>query len=105
MSFGADLVEDPGAGELADIAQALAGEYRARTRGRAVRRAGDLPDQAATDLFGCTSTLVPVKLTEPVPTGQNITTADRSRPRAFDHVGTGRGSHRRRRPLPRGLVA
>ncbi|GGV39080.1 hypothetical protein GCM10010495_65510 [Kitasatospora herbaricolor] len=48
--FGADPVEDPGAGELADTAQALAGEYRASTRGHAIRKAGDLLDQAAAEL-------------------------------------------------------
>lgn len=48
--FGADPVEDPGAGELADTAQALAGEYRASTLGHAVRRAGVLLDQAAAEL-------------------------------------------------------
>ncbi len=48
--FGADPLEDPGAGELADTAQVLAGEYRASTRGPAIHRAGDLLDQAAAEL-------------------------------------------------------
>ncbi|GAB7188559.1 hypothetical protein ATKI12_8390 [Kitasatospora sp. Ki12] len=48
--FGADPVEDPGVGELAHAAQALAGEYRASDRGQAIHRAGDLLDQAATAL-------------------------------------------------------
>ncbi|MFE7529241.1 hypothetical protein ACFU7Y_26490 [Kitasatospora sp. NPDC057542] len=45
--FGAEPVEDPGVGELARAAGALAGEYRASDRGRAVLRAGDLLEQAA----------------------------------------------------------
>ncbi|MFC9330798.1 hypothetical protein [Kitasatospora sp. NPDC057015] len=48
--FGAQPVEDPGVGELADTTQALAGEYRASTRGRAVRQAGELLDAAAGEL-------------------------------------------------------
>ncbi len=44
MFFGAEPVEDPGTAELADTAQALAGGYRASTRGHAVRRADDLLD-------------------------------------------------------------
>lgn len=50
MFFGAEPVEDPGPGELADTTQALAGEYRTSTRGRAVHRAGDLLDAAAGEL-------------------------------------------------------
>ncbi|MFF7993328.1 hypothetical protein ACFZDG_26465 [Kitasatospora xanthocidica] len=48
--FGADRVEDPGVGELACAAQALAGEYRTSDRGHAIHRAGDLLDQAAAAL-------------------------------------------------------
>ncbi|MFE2914051.1 hypothetical protein ACFXI0_25225 [Kitasatospora indigofera] len=48
--MGAEPVEDPGVGELADTTRALAGEYRASTRGRAVRQAGDLLDAAVGEL-------------------------------------------------------
>ncbi|MFE3045117.1 hypothetical protein, partial [Kitasatospora indigofera] len=50
VRMGAEPVEDPGVGELADTTRALAGEYRASTRGRAVRQAGDLLDAAVGEL-------------------------------------------------------
>ena len=48
--FGAQPVDDPGVGELAHTAAVLAGEYRTSHRGPEVRRAGDLLEQAATEL-------------------------------------------------------
>ncbi|MER8188154.1 hypothetical protein [Kitasatospora sp. NPDC094015] len=48
--FGADRVEDPGVGELADTATLLAAEYRASARGHAVRHVGELLDAAAGEL-------------------------------------------------------
>ncbi|MEU1424981.1 hypothetical protein [Kitasatospora sp. NPDC005751] len=48
--FGADPVEDPGVGELADTATLLAVEYQASARGQAVRHVGDLLDAAADEL-------------------------------------------------------
>ncbi|MGW3078113.1 hypothetical protein [Kitasatospora sp. NPDC001132] len=61
--FGAEPVEDPGAGELAAVAEVLAGEYRASDRGYAIHRAGDLLDRAATALHAADrlrGTAVPV---------------------------------------------
>ncbi|MGW1176125.1 hypothetical protein ACWD4P_20705 [Kitasatospora sp. NPDC002543] len=61
--FGAEPVEDPGVGELADAAGALAGEYRAGDRSPSVRHAGDFLDRAAAALHaadGLRGTLVPV---------------------------------------------
>ncbi|MFD0344993.1 hypothetical protein ACFQ0M_00700 [Kitasatospora aburaviensis] len=48
--FGAEPVEDPGVGELARTAEALAADYRSSDRGPAVHRTGDLLEQAATAL-------------------------------------------------------
>ncbi|MCP2314441.1 hypothetical protein [Kitasatospora paracochleata] len=48
--FGAELLEDPGAGELARAARALAREYRASDRGHPVRQVGELLAAAAADL-------------------------------------------------------
>ncbi|MFH9355288.1 hypothetical protein [Kitasatospora sp. NPDC017646] len=48
--FGAEPVEDPGVGELARVAEALAGEYRTGDRGYAIHRTGDLLDWAAAAL-------------------------------------------------------
>ncbi|WP_395292258.1 hypothetical protein ACF9IK_00560 [Kitasatospora hibisci] len=45
--YGADPLDDPGTGELAHTAVALAGEYQASDRGHAVHRAGDLLREAA----------------------------------------------------------
>ncbi|MEU9133739.1 hypothetical protein AB0D08_37580 [Kitasatospora sp. NPDC048540] len=61
--FGADPVEDPGVGELADTAAALAGEYRTSGRGEGVRAAGTLLDEAAAELRAADrfrGTLLPV---------------------------------------------
>ncbi|GAA2753023.1 hypothetical protein [Kitasatospora cinereorecta] len=48
--FGGDPVGDPGIGELADTACALAAQYRGSGRGRAVREAGSLLEEAAAEL-------------------------------------------------------
>ncbi|GAA2840115.1 hypothetical protein GCM10010441_75560 [Kitasatospora paracochleata] len=48
--FGADPVDDPGIGELADTARALAAQYRTSGRSRAAREAGSLLDEAAAEL-------------------------------------------------------
>ncbi|MEU8925872.1 hypothetical protein AB0D10_33895 [Kitasatospora sp. NPDC048545] len=48
--FGAEPVEDPGVGELAHAAEALAKEYRASDRGHAIHRTGELLQQAAAAL-------------------------------------------------------
>ncbi|MEU1286602.1 hypothetical protein [Kitasatospora sp. NPDC005856] len=61
--FGAEPVEDPGVGELARMAEVLAGEYRTSDRGYAIHRTGDLLDRAATALHAADrlrGTLVPV---------------------------------------------
>ncbi|MQS16067.1 hypothetical protein F7Q99_28455 [Streptomyces kaniharaensis] len=48
--FGADVVEDPGIGELAHTTETLAGEYRTSDRGPHLHQAGNLLAQAATEL-------------------------------------------------------
>nr|WP_095878524.1 hypothetical protein [Streptomyces sp. TLI_235] len=48
--FGADPLDDPGTGELARTAAALAGEYRASTRGEPIRAAAALLQEAAGEL-------------------------------------------------------
>lgn len=48
--FGADPLDDPGVGELAHSAHALALQYRHSDRGRHVREAGDLMEAAAAEL-------------------------------------------------------
>ncbi|MBP0451202.1 hypothetical protein J5Y04_16875 [Kitasatospora sp. RG8] len=61
--FGAELLEDPGVGELAHAAGDLAGEYLASDRGCAVHRAGGLLQQAAVALHAADrlrGTAVPV---------------------------------------------
>ncbi|GAA3032085.1 hypothetical protein GCM10010519_68390 [Streptomyces lactacystinicus] len=61
--FGAEPVEDPGVGELAHAAAALAEEYRASDRGQAIHRAGELLEQAAAALHTADrlrGTLLPV---------------------------------------------
>lgn len=61
--FGAEPVDDPGVGELAAVAEALAGEYRTSDRGDAVHRTGDLLARVATALHAADrlrGTLVPV---------------------------------------------
>ncbi|WP_033823371.1 hypothetical protein [Kitasatospora sp. MBT63] len=61
--FGADPVDDPGVGELADIAAVLAGEDRASTPGEGIREAGALLDQDAAELRAADrfrGTLLPV---------------------------------------------
>ncbi|MCX5215264.1 hypothetical protein OG689_39435 [Kitasatospora sp. NBC_00240] len=50
--FGGEVVEDPGAAELADALTGLAGEYLASARGEVVRRAGVLLEEAAGELRG-----------------------------------------------------
>ncbi|MCU7827046.1 hypothetical protein [Kitasatospora sp. DSM 101779] len=61
--FGADLLEDPGTGELARTAEALAGEYRVSDRGEGIRRAAALLDEVAAHLQAADrfrGTLLPV---------------------------------------------
>lgn len=61
--FGAEPVDDPGVGELAHTATALAGEYRTSRQGHDVRRAGELLERAATELHTADrfrGTLLPV---------------------------------------------
>ncbi|MEV8100449.1 hypothetical protein [Kitasatospora sp. NPDC085879] len=48
--FGADVLEDPGTGELARTAAALAGEYRASDRGEPIRATAVLLQEAAAEL-------------------------------------------------------
>ncbi|MFG2911200.1 hypothetical protein ACGF13_39905 [Kitasatospora sp. NPDC048286] len=61
--LGAEPVDDPGVGELAHAAEALAEEYRTSDRGHTVHRTGDLLQQAATALHTADrlrGTLIPV---------------------------------------------
>ncbi|WP_030271543.1 hypothetical protein [Streptomyces sp. NRRL B-24484] len=61
--FGADLLEDPGTGELARTAAVLAGEYLVSDRGEEVRRAAVLLKEAAAELHAADrfrGTLLPV---------------------------------------------
>ncbi|WP_354645233.1 hypothetical protein [Kitasatospora camelliae] len=48
--FGADPLEDPGVGELADAAEILAAEYRTSSRGPHLREVGELLARAAIEL-------------------------------------------------------
>jgi hypothetical protein len=61
--FGADLLEDPGADELARTAAALAAEYEASERGAPIHQAGSLLRAAAAELCAADrfrGTLLPV---------------------------------------------
>ncbi|MGW4894101.1 hypothetical protein ACWEQL_17785 [Kitasatospora sp. NPDC004240] len=61
--FGADVLEDPGIGELAGTASALAGEYRASEHGEPIRTTAVLLQEAAAELRAADrfrSTLLPV---------------------------------------------
>ncbi|MEV7180253.1 hypothetical protein [Kitasatospora sp. NPDC093679] len=61
--FGADPLEDPGTGELARTAAALAGEYRTSDRGEGIRHAATLLQEVAAELRAADrfrGTLLPV---------------------------------------------
>ncbi|MGW4898771.1 hypothetical protein ACWEQL_42115 [Kitasatospora sp. NPDC004240] len=61
--FGADKLEDPGIGELADTVLVLAGEYRASGHGEPIRTTAVLLQEAAAELQSADrfrATLLPV---------------------------------------------